>query len=111
MNCPRCNEATLYWWETGSGAENHVCPNGHQWEKRDASHLTPVTMEITTPVTITTVPISQVDHALDCTVCGPLGVYHTTEVSTFVFDHLSVVHGCNMDTVDIRDLPDQQENQ
>lgn len=55
-------------------------------------------------VTVTVTPNDDGTSLLDCTDCGPMGVYAYDGVSTVVYEHMTLTHRCNTDTIDIHQL-------
>lgn len=53
-------------------------------------------------VTVTVTPATDDISLLDCTDCGPMGSYPFPEVSKTVYDHMMLIHGCDPNTIDLR---------
>lgn len=62
-------------------------------------------------VTVKTVSVDNHSVLLDCTECGPMGVWPPSEVQEVAYSHLEQVHNCDMDNVSIEPLDPNGENQ
>lgn len=60
-------------------------------------------------VTVTSVAVDAENILLDCSDCGPMGMWSGHDAPKTVYDHLADDHNCDMDNVDIVPLTDPNE--